>query len=250
MKIGVTERGDAGLDLSWSSKLNTVDGAILITKEITPDFIVNVMHSPVPTIVHCTCTGWGGSWLEPKVPFYVQQFMMLERLLERGYPPTNLVLRIDPIIPTDEGLNRVFRVLRCVTERKLPITRVRISLLDEYKHVKERIHAAGYESFYSGSNFSPTDAMMEKVQSLLAEYPFCYEVCAEDRFAQLSNQPNIQIRGCVSQLDLLTMHLDPDKSLTENPQNRNGCHCLSCKVELLNNKARCPHGCLYCYWKG
>lgn len=27
-KIGITEAGDAGLDRSWASKLDTVDGAI------------------------------------------------------------------------------------------------------------------------------------------------------------------------------------------------------------------------------
>lgn len=37
-KIGITEAGDAGLDLSWANKLDTVDGAIVITKCITPDF--------------------------------------------------------------------------------------------------------------------------------------------------------------------------------------------------------------------
>ena len=44
MKIGFTERGDAGIDLSWVSKLenNEVDGAVLITKNITPVFINNV----------------------------------------------------------------------------------------------------------------------------------------------------------------------------------------------------------------
>lgn len=31
-RIGITERGDAGLDLSWQHKMDTVDGAIVITK--------------------------------------------------------------------------------------------------------------------------------------------------------------------------------------------------------------------------
>lgn len=35
MKIGITEQGDAGLDLSWVKKLSNVDAAILITKNLT-----------------------------------------------------------------------------------------------------------------------------------------------------------------------------------------------------------------------
>ena len=38
-RIGITEAGDAGLDLSWVDKLNDVDGAVVITKQITDSFI-------------------------------------------------------------------------------------------------------------------------------------------------------------------------------------------------------------------
>lgn len=31
-KIGITEAGDAGVDLSWGEKLNRIDAAVLITK--------------------------------------------------------------------------------------------------------------------------------------------------------------------------------------------------------------------------
>ena len=46
MKIGITERGDAGIDLSWESKLkyDAIDGAVLITKNITDRFREVVMR--------------------------------------------------------------------------------------------------------------------------------------------------------------------------------------------------------------
>lgn len=31
-RIGVTESGDAAIDLSWVQKMGTVDGAVVITK--------------------------------------------------------------------------------------------------------------------------------------------------------------------------------------------------------------------------
>ena len=37
-KIGVTEAGDAGVDLFWEEKLDDVDAAVLITKCVSPDF--------------------------------------------------------------------------------------------------------------------------------------------------------------------------------------------------------------------
>ena len=48
MKVEITERGDAGIDLSWKSKLNNVDGAVLITKNITNEFKNTVMSSKIP----------------------------------------------------------------------------------------------------------------------------------------------------------------------------------------------------------
>ena len=74
MKIGVTERGDAGIDFTWVNKLKnrTVDGAILITKNVNDTFIKNVMdlykNGFTQIIVHCTCTGHGRTIIEPNVP--------------------------------------------------------------------------------------------------------------------------------------------------------------------------------------
>lgn len=38
LRIGITERGDAGLDLSWAHRLSAMDGAILITKNLNDRF--------------------------------------------------------------------------------------------------------------------------------------------------------------------------------------------------------------------
>ena len=65
-KIGATDGGDAGLDLSWRDKMNTVDGAVLITKRITPAFIEAVKDLP-NVVIHATCTGYGGTVVEPNV---------------------------------------------------------------------------------------------------------------------------------------------------------------------------------------
>lgn len=67
IKIGITERGDAALDFSWYDKLSTVSGAILITKNITDEFIHRVMQAyqnGYKLIIHATCTGWGQSIIE------------------------------------------------------------------------------------------------------------------------------------------------------------------------------------------
>ena len=44
MKIGITERGDASIDYSWVNKLDKVDGAIIITKNLTDKFIHTIVE--------------------------------------------------------------------------------------------------------------------------------------------------------------------------------------------------------------
>lgn len=204
MKIGVTERGDAALDFSWVPKLNDVDGAILITKNVSAEF------------------------------------------REQVFPKDQVVLRIDPIIPTAEGVIRVENVLMtALSMGLLPAMRVRISILDNYKHVQQRFALAGLEPLYGGYFNAPADEWL-RVQGLLCRFQnITFETCAEKNIPT----PNAKQVGCVSYADLSIMGL-PTPSMDENPQNRKNCLCLSCKTELLINRCRCGHKCLYCYWKG
>lgn len=253
MKIGVTERGDAGLDLSWEKKLDTVDGAILITKSVNERFRNAVLAASKPVIVHANITGLGCTFIEPHVAPYEVEVANLCKLIKAGFPLERTVLRIDPIVPTESGLNKVAKVLAKVAVRpELNCgqgLRIRVSVLDEYQHVKKRLHDIHKYSFYPGDNFQASDKQMHDIASELEfwhkEYGFNFETCAED---QLLGE-GIEHVGCVSKRDLDILGLKMPDNYRTNPQGRFGCHCLSCKTELLENKRQCPHGCIYCYWR-
>ena len=248
MKIGITERGDAGINFAWVSKVNQVDGLVLITKNITETFVLNVLDlygKGYKIIVHCTCTGYGHSELEPNVPDYKTQLNSLKNMIDRGFPADHCVLRIDPIFPSERGLNRVRDVLHYFMSLNTGVTRIRISLVDEYKHVKERYRQRGWNPLYS-NNFYPSYEQKKLVADVLNQYSFLYELCAEDDFLKMLN--NGQIIGCISSKDLHIMGI-PTEAMTINPQNRKGCHCLSCKTELLTDRKPCPYGCVYCFWR-
>lgn len=256
-KIGFTERGDAGRDLSWYEKCKEgeCDGIIVITKSITTgcrERVMTLYSSGFPVILHCGCTGWGSTILEPNVPSPSEQLDVLAAMLKVGFPADHVVLRIDPIIPTKEGLKRVKRVLDGALNRSiLPLCRVRVSIIDEYRHVKNRFIKAGLVPVYGPTAFGPSDEQMQATAGTLAPYAEKYgikfETCAEPRLTNYAPHAFVA-QGCVSELDLKVMGLEYDKAFI-NPQNRHGCLCLGCKKELLENKSRCPNGCLYCYWK-
>lgn len=251
MKIGVTERGDAGIDFTWVNKLKnrTIDGAILITKNVNDTFIKNVMdlykNGFTQIIVHCTCTGHGRTIIEPNVPDYKTTLSQLKKLIDNGFPKTQCVLRIDPIIPTPDGIKKMTDVIEeAYAIGLLPDLRIRISIMDEYKHVKERFKQVGIGPLYGDKFYAPF-SMINNLKATLDKYDLQFECCAEP---YVSNKNQFIHIGCVSERDLQIMELNYEKNFV-NPQNRKGCLCLGCKTELLELRQRCPHKCLYCFWK-
>lgn len=123
------------------------------------------------------------------------------------------------------------------------ITRVRFSILDMYKHVKERFTDKGlpipYETFHA-----PLKDRME-IYDILKQYAdkfdFDVEVCGE---------PGIESISCLSQKDIDILGLTNKIILVGNKEQRNSCHCPANKTELLKVKPhQCNNQCLYCFWK-
>lgn len=226
MKIGITERGDAGLDFAWQKTCSTCDGTILITKSLSQRFIHAA--AKVNCIVHTTITGLGGSIFEPNVNSW-QESAHLFKLLIDTLGAKRVVLRIDPIIPGFQTAAwEVYKALHLDLSDK---TRVRISFLDLYPHVALRFKNSGiclkYSSFHAPISIR---------KSLATSFPDA-EVCGE---------PGFNCTGCISKTDLQILGLEPD--LTQKCAQRFICNCLASKTELLGNRKQCPNKCLYCYW--
>ncbi len=263
--VGVTERGDASQSYEWLVNLIDVDMAILMTKELTDDFINRVTElteNGLNLIVHCTCTGWGGSQIEPNVPTYQQQLNQLLSLINRGFPAERTVLCISPIFPITNGLKRVNAVLSYAFDTlKIPTTRIRISVVDEYIHVKQRYREQGLIPIYGYNNYCKyvnQQQLISITQTLIPWYNklhIKFELCAEDKL--YNTCPEIyELYGCVSLKDLAIFNIKlTDQALSSlryNKQHRKDCHCLNFKHEILEIEAKeqCPHKCTYCYWHG
>lgn len=250
-KIGITEAGDAGLDLSWEDKLRNVDGAVLITKNITPGFIQSVIRNKEKLIVHATITGYGSTVVEPNVPCPEEAFAHLSDLVEQGFPKLKIVVRVDPIIPTQKGIEKACEIIRkCIDSG---FYRFRVSIIDMYPHVRSRFIEKGIPLPYGERGFFPSKSQSEAVDNMLKsliEYgkqksKTCIQIeaCAEPQLTNALQQ------GCISSQDLELLNLEDDVDNDNIGFQRRNCLCYSGKTELLTNKKRCPHQCLYCYWK-
>lgn len=257
MYIGFTERGDAGIDTSWQDKLKSSQGAVLITKFITDRFknaIGKLVENDFPFIIHATVTGWGGTKFEPCVPDYKTELNSLYDLIKAYDIGNKIVLRIDPIFPTEKGLQHVGEVLEYAKQIGLLPCRVRISIYDEYPHVRERLAKIGKEPLYKGKFYAPAvmmDYASEKLSEYAKRYNIIFETCAEPYLTNGKNNAAFKETGCLSIDDIKIMGLPTDEAekAAINRQQRGGCKCLGIKYELLSKRQPCPNGCLYCYWK-
>lgn len=244
MIFGVTEKGDPSIDYAWVKKMDIVDGAILITKNLTDKFIEEILKVKNKVILHVSCTGYGGTIVEPNLPNYTKQLDNVKKLISLGFPKNQIIVRIDPIIPTEKGIENVEDIVCYIKD---DIQRFRVSVIDLYPHVKQRFKDKGLPIPFEG--FQATDEQFQsldnKLKELSKKYNVSFESCAEK---YLFSTKKI---GCVSENDfkLLGLELDTD----ELKQQRPTCLCCAAKTELLEHKQvdhyGCGYKCLYCYWR-
>lgn len=238
-QVGITESGEIAFNLDAFDNLRNAN--IIITKRLTDKLIEKLVENKSKIILHLTCTGMGGTKIEPFVPTVEVTFKKFEKLINSGFPIEHVVLRIDPIVPTEKGINTAIKTL----ETFIPtgIKRVRFSVLDMYKHVKERFNDANiplpFEDFHS-----PLD-VRKQIYSKFLDYSIVYgfdlEVCGE---------PGIDSIPCLSQKDIHILGLTNTIKLVGSAEQRKSCGCPANKHEILKDKPhQCNNRCLYCFWR-
>lgn len=245
MRIGVTERGDPSLDWTWIDKMDQVDAAILITKNLSDELIQKAKPYFGKLKFHITCTGYGGTCVEPHIPNMLHQLSQTKKLVEEGMPKERIIIRVDPIIPTSLGIRRAATVI--YTFAKAGFRKFRVSLIDMYPHVRERFRKADLPLPF-GEKFAPSAEQLAETDRCLAEirrkYPdIVFESCAEPGLREA------EAVGCITAADANDFGLGLEANIHDAGYQRKYCLCCSAKTELLSQKSQCPYKCLYCYWK-
>lgn len=246
--IGITETGDPSQNFSWMRNLQPAN--IIITKRISNRLANDLLLYEVTKkcILHIGCTGYGGTILEPNVPSWTETLVSTKHLIKEGFPANQIVLRVDPIIPTPKGIDLAIQIMDKFT-KETDINRIRISFMDMYPHVKQRFIDADialpYESFHAPESMQAEAAyrisMFVKAHK---ELNLSIESCAESAW------PDIIQSGCISIKDLQILGLQNDIHLIGQSGQRQGCRCPANKKQILTCKPEpCKHNCLYCFWK-
>jgi|ERR1019366_1379350 hypothetical protein len=238
-QIGITETGDICFHLEAFDDLCRAN--IIVTKRLTAKLIAKLVEHKDKCIFHFTITGMGNSKLEPMTPSKEQSFKMFNNLITAGFPVEQVVLRVDPIIPTSKGIVTAMGVLKLFKDSG--ITRIRYSSFDMYEHVKERFAAEGiklpFETFHA--DLKDRKILDTTINDCAFMMNAQVEACGE---------PGIQTTGCISIRDLEILGLQDEIMLVGSANQRGSCSCASNKTQLIKCKpAPCENGCVYCFWR-
>lgn len=239
-RVGITEAGEIAFNLDAFDRLYRAN--VIITKSLTDKLIDKLIEQKDRIILHVTCTGHGGTQLEPLVPTPEKTHEQVIKLVAAGFPVSHIVLRIDPIIPTAEGRKTAYYVAALFSD--IGIWRLRFSVLDMYRHVAERMKKVNYSIPYYSFHASEDSRMtvLKGLQAIGSKYGYEIEACGE---------PGMISRPCVSQKDIDILGLKEKIMLTDSAEQRKTCSCPANKSELIRNGKphRCQNQCLYCFWK-
>lgn len=202
-------------------------------------------------ILHFTVSGYGGTLIEPKTPHPAVAYAQLLSLLQEGFPIQNVVLRIDPIIPTEKGLATVEAVLEVF--KTLNIKRCRYKLHLQPKHLQQRqkwlqstllLGGNPYMSEEYGKIFySASPYHRQQLQNLLNKWRWHYrfETCDKDDFVTSDDAT-----PCISITDLQILGYRNVKPLHD-WKSKNKCHCPIGTIELSTKTGKqCSLQCSHC----
>ena len=220
-------------------------GLLLITKNIkdsTPIWQYAVAHS-IPTIVHVTITGLGGSKLEPNVPQWTEEMHHFGKFIkmcnDEPFSLENIVLRIDPLVPRYTDFDILDKIIPLASA--MGVKRIRTSIVDYYPFVRDKFASAGLKM--DGNGFQPSMetkvSMLQELIKISNKYEMSVESCAENITIE-----GLSLIGCANLAEWRMLGLN----LPCGSPKREGCFCNVRKIDVLPREGYCGHGCVYCYW--
>lgn len=240
--IGITETSDPCFHLDLFD--NLYDANIIITKNLSNKLIEKLVENKDKCILHMTVTGMGGSKIEPFVPQPYKTLDAINLLIHKGFPVKQIVLRVDPIIPTEKGIETALNVL--LLFQNVGIERLRISFLDMYKHTKER--------FISNNIRLPYDTFHADKNTRKKAFKKIYDTAITMGYSivQTCGEPDFENTPCISQMDVDILGMTDKIILQGKKEQRTHCGCPENKRQLISwekSKIKCANKCLYCYMK-
>lgn len=150
------------------------DYCIIRTKRLTREFIEFCVRNKQKIYIHMILSGLNRTPFEPNIPTVAETFRSMQELFIAGFPMTQLLLWVDPVIPNRNGLAVLKLILRMFSEfPDLRLRRMRVNVLG-FKSDRKTLSNPVFEKRQDISkvtSFVSKDPSFEKeYQNLLTEY--------------------------------------------------------------------------------
>lgn len=217
-------------------------GLLLISKKIGTAYCWNILDVAkkleIPTIIHSTNTGLGGSILEPRISAdWCKELQDAIDTWVEAYPEAKFVLRIDPIIPHHSSEAIICSMMQYA--KFSGVNDVRFSIMDNYPFVRNRFEKYNL-STPNTFQYSRLEVSIwsQKITEWAEVLEMTANSCAEDANFSCGTQ------GCASKEEWSALGLDLEPYTFKS---REFCTCTAKKYDLLK-RLPCENNCMYCYY--
>jgi hypothetical protein len=240
--VWVTEMTDPSFHKKEvEDKIRTGEPVVLYTKAPIPPMWVQELHKWPNVAISFTITGWGSTWLEEGVPNPRTMVRHFNEVINT-VGTSRIRLRIDPVIPTVEGMMRAGAVAMFI-EKPVHIT---TSILQLYKGHEEmacrlRIDDSHYSVDSGRARYVNQDIAQRWLSQLYRVAPW---TIGKVQFCGMPYTIAGTINhGCIDKT--LLESIGAAVPIIEQGKQRPGCKCVVEKRQITMGK--CEHKCMYCY---
>ena len=215
---------------------------IIYTKGHLPTEVIDKAKVYKNLAVEISITGWGGTWLEPRVGRPQQMINYFNKLVQ-VFGKNRIRLRIDPVIPTVEGVARASSIALMLYKPVKIIT----SMIQLYKGQEKIFTKLGIDmnkyTIKSGNALYPEKALAERWYKLLTNIN--PNLIGLVQFCGMPYEIEGAVHtGCIDDELLQAIGVTDYKKIAPGKQ-RPGCKCTIQKKQAIMGV--CNHGCKYCY---
>jgi Domain of unknown function (DUF1848). len=194
-----------------------------------------------PSIVQLTVTGLGGGVWEPHVPTLDKVVQATDELVKH-MPVEAIRWRFDPIIATQDVLERFLLVKDKLTKTLGTIEEVTVSFPDPYKKAVQRIKESGME-WPEMQQEQKKDIIGVMAESFDVDAIAPIKLCCEP---ELLNLQGVGQAHCIDGRLFKKIYGLDFGELDKDPGQRAACGCVK-STDIGSYDLACPHACRYCY---
>lgn len=202
------------------------------------------------TLFHAGITGWEGTEVQCGTASTEERFAAVEKLIKAGFPRDHVVIRVDPVLLTKEGIKRAWHVMQEAARRGF--TAIKYSWCDVfYQHAQARWQVIGFKKPFDVKEPAGrvlAQDLVNRILKLENESNIHFSICAEKNVVGLGNEHHNE--GCVDTWAFEKCGFAAS-DVVGNANQRGGCGCGANKTELIPMSmiSCCAHECTFCFVK-